>query len=39
MEIKELGGNVYGYGYDLWLFSEGAKMKNIALPKIEKLAC
>lgn len=39
MEIKELGGNVYGYGYDLWLFSEGAKMKNVNLPKIEKLAC
>ena len=39
MEIKTLGGNVYGYGYDLWLFSVGAKMKNIAPPKIEKLTC
>ena len=39
MEIKQLGGNVWGYGYDLWLFSVGAKAKNVVLPKIEKLHC
>jgi hypothetical protein len=25
MEIKEIGGNVWGYGYDFWLFSVGEK--------------
>ena len=39
MEIKEIGGSVWGYGYDLWLFSVGAKAKNVTLPKIEKLNC
>ena len=39
MKIKEIGGNVWGYGYDFWLFSVGAKAKNVTLPKIEKLNC